>query len=425
MAVIRPFRGWRYAPHLADQISKFISPPFDVVSLRQRMALYQETYNSIHLSVPKPEHSLQDTADLLSHWKTEGIIQQDPAAAIYVYYQCFQLPGLPKSFCRRGFIAMIEATFWEENVVLRHEDTIPASVNDRVELLEATQLYSSPTHGLYTDPEHQLDDLMDQSMTNPLYEAEDYQGVRDMFSRITDPEVIQQFVDTLRNKPIILADGHHRYEGSLIYRRKRIQNNANHTGEEGYNYHMMYLTNTESEDLVILPTHRLINQLPNISVEAILKKAATYFTIKIIENAPDIPEIIVGKRWTFGLLMGKVSYIISLKPEVAKTIDWDLHPDVKSLEPVVLHYFFIEKILEIPHQEQPRSPHIQYDRSFASCFAKVQQQEVQMGLITNGVGIEEVKKVCYSGNIMPQKSTYFYPKAIGGFVFSSIRDDEL
>ena len=425
MAVIKPFRGWRYSPHLADQISKLISPPFDVVSFRQRMALYQEPYNSIHLSVPKPEHSPRNTAGLLNRWKTEGIIQQDTTPAIYIYYQCFQLPGLPKSFCRKGFIAMIEATFWEENIILRHEDTIPDSVNDRVDLLEATQLHASPTLGLYTDSEHQLEDLMDQSMAEVLYEAEDYQGVRDMFSMITDPDVTQQFVSVLQDKPIILADGHHRYEGSLIYRRNCIQNNPNHTGEEGYNYHMMYLTNTESEDLIILPTHRLIHQQPSISTEAILKKTAAYFTIKAIENAPDLPEIIAGKHRTYGLLIHDKSYIISLKPEVAETLDWNLHPDVKSLETVVLHYFFIEKILGIPRTEQSRSLYIQYDRSFASCFAKVQQQEVQIGLVTNGVSVEEVKKVCYSGNIMPQKSTYFYPKAIGGFVFGSIYDQEL
>ncbi len=425
MAVIRPFRGWRYAPKFTKQISRFISPPFDVVSLKQRMALYQEPYNSIHLSVPKPGDSVQDTAKLLNQWKTEGVLQQDTTAAIYVYYQCFQLPGLPKFFCRRGFITMIEATFWEENVVLRHEDTIPSSVNDRTELLAATQLHASPTHGLYTDSEHRLEVLMDQGIKQLIYEAEDYQGVRDMFGIITDTEVIQKFVNALHDKPIILADGHHRYEGSLNHRRMQIRNNSNHTGEEGYNYHMMYLTNTESEDLVILPTHRLISGLPDISIELILERTADYFTIKPIENAPDILEIIVGKSWAFGLLIDSECYKIQLKPEVFPMLDWDLHSDVKALETVVLHHFFIEKVLKIPRNEQSRSPYIHYDRSFASCFAKAARQEVQMALITNGVSIEQVKKVCYSGNVMPQKSTYFYPKAIGGFVFGSISDDEL
>ena len=425
MAIIKPFRGWRYAPWLSRRISSLISPPFDVVSAKQRMALYQEPYNSIHLSVPKPENPAQHAAQLLDQWKVDGIFQQDPTAALYTYYQRFQLPGLPKVFTRKGFIALIEAAFWEKNIVLRHEDTIPGSVNDRVELLEATQLHASPTHGLYTDPNHQLEPLMDQSMNQVLYEVEDYQGAQDRLGMITDLEKIQQFVNTLQDKPIILADGHHRYEGSLIHRRRCIRNNPHHTGNEGYNYHMMYLTNTESEDLVILPTHRLITGLPGFSSESIIQKVAQFFTIEPIENTPDIPEIIAGKQWVFGLLIGSECYKIRLKPEIFPTMDRNVHPDVRELETVVLHHFFIEEVLGIPQEKQPRSPYLQYDRSFASCFAKADRQEVQMALITNGVSTQEVKKVCYSGNTLPQKSTYFYPKAIGGFVFGSIRDDEV
>lgn len=425
MAIIKPFRGWRYAPRLTEKIGKLISPPFDVVSARQRDILYQEPYNSIHLSVPKPEHTALDAANSLTSWKKEGIIIQDTTPAIYVYYQCFQLPGLPKFFCRRGFIAMIKASYWEENIILRHEDTMPDSVNDRVDLLEATQLNASPTHGLYTDPNHRLEAFMNQSMENPVYQAEDYQGVRDKISIITDPSIIQKFVTTLHDKKIILADGHHRYEGSLIYRRNRSQQNSDHTGEEGYNYHLMYLTNTESEDLVILPTHRMVEGLAAFSPQTILEKSAQYFTIKSIENAADIPEIIAGKQWAFGLLIGNDSYKLRLKPELFGTLDWNLSSEVKALETVVLHYFFIEKVLGIPKDQQARSSHISYERNFANCYHKVNNQEAQMALVTNGVTIEEVKKVCYSGNIMPQKSTYFYPKAICGFVFGSIRDDEI
>ena len=277
MAVIKPFRGWRYAARFTDQIGSLISPPFDVVSPRQREALYQAPYNSIHLSVPCSDHPAQAAADTLFHWKADGIIQHESTPALYVYYQYFRLPGSPKPYCRKGFIAMIEAAYWQEKVILRHEDTMPGSVNDRVDLLAATELNASSTHGLYTDPDHQLEGLMDQSIENPLYQAEDYQGVRDVLSMISDPEVIEKFIAALRNKQIILADGHHRYEGSLIYRKTRTENNPDHHGQEGYNYHLMYLTNTESEDLLILPTHRIVENLPEFSAEIILEKGFSVF----------------------------------------------------------------------------------------------------------------------------------------------------
>ena len=389
MATLKPFRGWRYAPQFTEQIGKLISPPFDVVSAKQRAILYQEPYNSIHLSVPKPEHSVQFAAETWNDWQESEVVVQDTLPSIYVYYQCFQLPGVAKPYCRKGFIMMIKAAYWEEKIVLRHEDTIPGSVNDRVELLEATQLNASPTHGLYTDPNHRLEAFMDQSMLNPIYQAEDYQGVRDIISVITDPNVIHKFVLTLHDKQIILADGHHRYESSLIYRRNRSHKNTTHSGEEGYNYHLMYLTNTESEDLVILPTHRLIRNLSVQSTEAILQRASQYFIIKPIESPADTPEIIAGKKWAFGLLIGEESYKLRLKPELFESMDWGLHSDVKSLETVVLHYFFIEKVLGIIREQQARSPHISYERNFANCYHQVVQQEAQMALITNGVSIEE------------------------------------
>ena len=156
-----------------------------------------------------------------------------------------------------------------------------------------------------------------------------------------------------------------------------------------------------------------------------MEKAFNYFTIEPIENPSDIPEIIAGKHWTFGLLLDEQCYKLRLEPEAFETFDWDLPLEVKELDTVVIHYFFMEKVLGIPRANQARSPYINYERSFANCLYRVGKQEIQMALITNGVTIEEIKRICYSGHIMPQKSTYFYPKAICGFVFGSIKDDEI
>ena len=421
MAHIRPFRAWRYQRALAQHISELISPPFDTVSEKQRTALYQKPYNSIHLSVPA---SNEQAAQTLLDWKTQGVLQQDETPSIYVYYQYFKLPGREPEYCRKGFICFIEATDWSERVVLRHEDTIPHSVQDRVDLLTATQLNASPTHGLYSDAEHQLEALMDESMRQPIYQVEDYQGVRDTLSIIRNPALIDRFVDVLRHKPIILADGHHRYESSLIYRHQ-CEGGMNSGAERGCRYHMMYLTNTEAEDLRILPTHRLIQGLPALDHSAIMQKVQRYFHVRAIDNASDVPEVIAGKHWAFGLLIGEESYKLRLKPEVFSSFTGKLAKEVKAVDTAVVHYFFIECVLGIPLNEQRRSDNITYERSFAQCFYRVAREEVQLALITNEVSMEQIKQVCYSGHLMPQKSTYFYPKAIGGLVFGSIDDEEL
>ena len=249
MAEIKPIRAWRYADSF--DISELTSPLFDVVSENQRKTLSQNPLNSIHLSVPDGPQPADRAYQLLNHWKRNKTLLQDRLPAIYIYYQYFTLPGSAREYCRKGFVVHIRTYDWEERIILRHENTIPKSVNDRTALLRKTELHASPTHGLYTDENFELEKYMDEAITQPLYETEDYQGVRDVLSVIQDAEVIQQFINTLKNKSIILADGHHRYESSLIYKNERVKTNPLHTGREGYNFHLMYLTNTEAGDLVI------------------------------------------------------------------------------------------------------------------------------------------------------------------------------
>lgn len=424
MAEILPFRAWRYNDDLSRNIDELTSPLFDVVSDKQRKSLYQHPYNSIHLSVPAGQDPALNASMVLDQWKQQGVLVQDKLPGIYVYYQYFKLAGIPKEFCRKGFICHIRAYDWSEKMILRHENTIPKSVNDRIALLEKTQLQVSPTHGLYTDPEFQLEKMMDEAVTNPIYETEDYQGVRDLLAVIHDRKMIMKFIDLISTKTIILADGHHRYEGSLIYKHKRLQAHPQSTGREGFNYHLMYLTNTEADDLKILPTHRLIKDLASFDERTILNKLEEDFIIKPVEESNSLNEIITGKPWAFGLLFKDSAYKIRLKPESLNTISWPFPEEIKRLDLTVMHYFVIEKALGIPGKKQRQSENISFDRSFSECLKKVMNGEAQLAIITNEISIEDVKKVCHSGYTMPQKSTYFYPKVVCGLLFSSIKEDE-
>jgi uncharacterized protein (DUF1015 family) len=424
MAEIKPIRAWRYNAQLAKNIDDLTSPLFDVVSDKQRKALYNNPYNSIHLSVPQEPDAATRAARLLKEWKSKGVLIQDDLPGIYVYYQYFTLPGTSKEMCRKGFICHIRTYNWEDQVILRHENTIPKAVNDRIELLAKTQLHASATHGLYTDEKFELEKLMDEAITSPLYETEDYQGVRDVLAVIHDADAIQKFIDVINPRTIILADGHHRYEGSLVYMNTQKAANPIHSGQEGYNFHLMYLTNTEADNLRILPTHRLIKDLQGQSEETILSKLQDDFIIKPIEDADTVNEVIAGKPWAFGLLFKENAYKIRLKPEALERMTWKFPEEVKRLDLTVMHYFVIEKVLGIPGKEQRQSENILFDRSFSDCLKRVLKEEVQLAIITNEVSIDDVKRVCHSGATMPQKSTYFYPKVICGFVYSSIQEDE-
>lgn len=423
MAEIRPFRALRYNASLSREIESLTSPLFDVVSEKQRQTLYKNPLNSIHLSVPLGPDPARSAEKTLEKWRKEKILVTDPLPAIYVYYQYFTLPGSSREYCRKGFIANIRVYDWDENVILRHENTIPHAVNDRIALLEQTQLHASPTHGLYADPKHELESYMDEAIANPLYETEDYQGVRDVLAVIHDAQVIRKFTDHLADKAVILADGHHRYESSLALKH-RMQQSGTVTGNEGFNFHLMFLSNMDADDLRILPTHRLIAGMEDLSEEKVLRKLAPFFTIKPIEDPDTLYEIILGKPWAFGLVFKENSYKVRLNPEAFLDFHWPFPDEIKRLDLTVMHHFIIERALGIAGKEQRQSRNISFDRSFADCLTKVQKGDAQLAIITQDINIEDVKRVCSSGYTMPQKSTYFYPKIICGFLFSSIREED-
>jgi len=420
MAEISPFRAWKYNKELTKHIGELTSPLFDVATEKQKSVLYENPYNSIHLSIPSGDRPAENAGNLLKKWKKYGFIQRDTDPGIYVYYQYFRIAGDPRQYCRKGFICKIRIYDWQDKVILRHENTMPKSVNEQIELLAATRLNVSPTHGLYTDENFELEKHMDQSMRHPVCEAEDYQGLRDVLSVIRDQRVIDRFVDLMDEKQVILADGHHRYAGSLGYMQQQKAANAAHTGKERYNYHLMWLTNTESRDLKILPTHRLIKGLAGFDESTILNKLDKYFIVKPVTNPDHMTEIIAGKKWTFGLIFQENAFHVQLKPDVHHTLKWNFPPEIKCLDLTVLHFFIVQEILGIKGADQNTSDCIEYQRSFGACLTEVVKGEAQLALITNDVSIEDVKTVCGSGCTLPQKSTHFWPKVICGFVFSSL-----
>ncbi len=200
--------------------------------------------------------------------------------------------------------------------------------------------------------------------------------------------------------------------------------NQEHTGMEGYNFHLMYFTNTEADDLRVLPTHRLVKDLEDFSEDSLREMLAEDFHIKTIEEISDINQIILGKKWAFGLIIEDRAYKIRLKPEKISEIPWNFPQKVKEIDLTILHYFFFEKVLGVPGIKQRELKNVVFERNFTECVSKVLKNEANFAIITKEIPISTIKEVCYSGYTMPQKSTYFYPKVICGYLFSSIKDEE-
>lgn len=422
MAEILPLKAWRYAEALTPKMEELTAPLFDVVSTRQRQLLYENPLNSIHLSVPQGNNPSQNALETLIKWKSEGVIQQDTLPGIYVYYQYFRLPGEHDERCRKGFITQIKAYDWSEEVILRHENTIVSAVNDRIDLLKTTQIQASPTHGLYEDKDEQLEYYMDEAISNPLYELEDYQGVREVMGIIQNPEIIKHFLKVLKDKQVILADGHHRIEGAIEYR-KSMRGKLPDKKWKGYDYHLMYLTNTSGNHLKILPTHRLYYGLELTHVDC-LGKIQEWFQVKKFADPEELGAYAFHKPHTFGLVMGEESYTLQLKSEMMDQLNVHLPESIRQLDLSVLHEVLFGRILGIPVAEQRNSDQIFYERNFSKCIQQVRSGQASFAIITRELELEQVLEVCRSGQVMPQKSTYFYPKALGGLLFASIKQDE-
>ena len=421
-------RGWRYAPALGADIDACVSPLFDVVSARQRAALYRNPVNSIHLAVPPGDDPAGAALATLRRWKAGGVLRQDALPGIYAYYQYFRLPGSARAYCRKGFMCHIRAYDWAAGVVLRHENTLPASVHDRAALLARTEFQTSATHGLYRDDAFELEAYLDEAMRSPLYQTEDdYQGARDVLAVVQDAAVIRRFQEVLAGREVILADGHHRYEGSLAHRRAR-------RAQAGVRRHRPralelppHVPHQRGQRRLAHPAHPPPAAGPArgpggraLSDAEFLARLEPYFAVRPLEEAADLPEVIAGKRWAFGLYVGGQAYKLRLRPEAHQRWIWDTTAEVKNLDLTVLHFFVLEKALGLMGPDAQRAwPGVAYVRSFAECLQRVDRGEACAALVVNEVTMAEVEAVCRSGAVMPAKSTFFYPKTLAGFLFSS------
>lgn len=422
MAEILPLKAWRYSEKLSENLEELTAPLFDVVSARQREVLYENPLNSIHLSVPQGENPAENAHLTLEKWKKDQVLSQDCLPGIYVYYQYFRLPGDQEERCRKGFIAQIKAYDWEDQQILRHESTIVSAVNDRIDLLRATQIQASPTHGLYEDESNELENYMDAAMASPLYEVEDYQGVREVLAVIHDARVISRFLAVLKEKKVILADGHHRLEGAIEYR-KLQKDSFPEARWKGSDFHMMYLTNVHGNHLKILPTHRLFYGL-KMSDQELLQRIQEWFDVRKVGDAEELENYTFQRKWSFGLIFSDEAYVIKFKLDRFEDVRRDIPEVLRSLDLVILHDILFEKILGLDSEEQRNSDQMAFERNFSRCLREVRGGKASFAIITREIELQQVLEVCKSGAVMPQKSTYFYPKALGGLLFGSIKQEE-
>ena len=411
MVKIIPFRGFRYNYEFLGELKKYLSPLFDVVSIGMLARLYSNPLNSIHLVVPR---SPEEAGQTLISWKNSNILVQETLPTIYVLKQIFKVNNKIRQ--RTGIIALVEldkpnTPLSKRNFVI-HENVVKNVVEKQKELLKQTLLNAAPTHSFFYEESSQFREIIQKYANNPLFKITDYQGVENHFSLIQSRKDINALQEILRDKKIFLADGHHRLKASEEFYEEA-------TGNNFVKYHLTFINNIAEETKRILPINRVIKmteEIPDLLLQ--LKK---YFIISGIDFNPE--NYYTNLDYDKLIMQYKNNYfLLHINEEGRKTIGkTGFYEEVKELAYSHLHYLIIEKILGIPYPEQLNYNQIRY--------VKITEppedlHESTLAFFMPGIPIGKMMNIARSGNLMPPKSTYFYPKLNTGFVFASINDKD-
>lgn len=422
MALIIPFRGLRYNQEKIKDLRLVVSPPYDVISLKQQSQLYRaHKCNVVRIILGKEKkgdntfHNRYSRArKFLDNWISRGILTRDKKPSVYIYEQSYNYEG--EAFRRNGFLALLKIEPPDKGVILAHEKTFCKPKQDRLKLLKATESNLSPIFGLYSDRNFKADRLLaDYSKTKPDADFE-FEEIRNRFWRIDSLDFIQTLTKLLQKKRIFIADGHHRYEVAYLY--KKLTSEDKRVNAD---YVMMYFSNLASRGLKILPTHRLIRNIPKAKLEELPLILELHFTVSHVSSKRELFSILKNAgagRHLFGLyLAGKGFYLLKLKHKKMPETD----SCYNNLDVVILHKLILHKLMGIK-DDNTAAQNILYTRDEKNAIKLVDHKRYGCAFFLNPPRPNQISAIACASRKMPHKSTYFYPKPLSGLVFNRLSD---
>ncbi len=427
MARIRPFRSWTYARDTAD-VTAFTAPPYDVISPQQREELLAKSeHNVVALELPEgsldpqtPGNRYETGATRWNEWRKTGVLVQDEEPTLYVLEQRYELGG--KAIRRRAFIAEVQLHAFDEGIVLPHERTLPKALGDRFNLTKATHANLSQVLGLYEDEEQNTAALFAEAMsTEPVMTSSDLDGVVSMVWAVTDATLIERISQTLAGSRIFIADGHHRYTVALAYRDLHREQDASAGVERldpDHDFVMMALVNMDDPDLVVMPTHRIADHYEDFDPDEFWAKLESHFLVSDLpEGHPtdaldghDRPAFLIKTRADDRPRLAVLRDSVDLETEIRAehSSAW------KELDVTVLLELILDPIMRI-HPDQPETlERLSFAKNAHEALGMTDDHDVVF--VLRPTRMDQMRTVSLAGDVMPQKSTYFYPKLLSGLV---------
>jgi len=430
MADVRPFSAIVYRHDVPD-ISTKTAPPYDVVSPDLRAELLdRDSLNVVALELPEgpldpavPGNRYETGAARWNEWRESGVLVADEPPAIYVLEQVWEHAG--KTVSRRGFVAAVKLEPFSAGIVLPHERTLPKALDDRFNLIRATHANFSPVLGLFSDPERTTDALFDTAIASaPALTAVDADGVTASVYAIRDAGGLARLSSLLAEESIFIADGHHRYTTALAYRDERRQSEPGTADERpdapGYDFVLMALVNMDDPRLNVLPTHRVADAAGTFDAEAFWAGLVRNFELRDIDGHPrdalaaEVRPAFVVKTRDGRLVLARLRDGIDPNQAIAggASSAW------KSLDVAVLQELILDPLLGI-HPDRPETlERLTFVKDAHKALEQVGDHDV--AFIMNPTRMSQLREVALGGEIMPQKSTYFYPKLPSGLLFRDL-----
>ena len=434
MAEICPFRGVRYNQSLVGDLAAVICPPYDVISPQMEQALNAASpYNFIRIEQGRqtPQDTPADNkytraAATLKKWLDDGVMLTDKAPAIYLHDHSFTCQG--KTYTRRGIVVRVRLEEWDSMVIRPHEGTLAGPKSDRKSLLWELKTNTSPIFSLYEDSRRQVASRLDQQAEGEPIMSLSSGGESHRVWAITDPEAIAAIAGSLAPKPLYIADGHHRYETALVYRREQLTLSPALAADDPSNYVMMTLVDFNDPGLIILPPHRLLRGLPHASLDGLMAKLDLFFEVDALPLDgdgvwPKVDELLAesGKirLVLFGLKPGQLLVLTLRDMAAAGQMMPYFHSEAyKKLDVSVVDHVILEELLAMSSDEVSGIDY-SYDRQDA--VKRVAAGEYQLAFILKPVSAAVIKDIADAGDRMPRKSTYFYPKLPSGLLMYRLK----
>ncbi len=456
MAYVAPFRALRYDPARVD-LSRVITQPYDKITPEMQNRYYAASpYNLVRIILGKAqptdhlgENVYTRAAYFFQDWRRQGIFQQDAEQSLYHYAQRFKVPGEAMESKRQGFIALGRIEDYSAKIIFRHEQTLAKPKADRLELLRATRAHFGQLFMLYSDPAGEIESVLSNGSAGAMeisMETSDEYGVLHQVRKVSEPGLIEFVRSKMRDKQLIIADGHHRYETGLNYRNERramapsssaVRIPREHSREDvlvrdgsseiaSYELAMMTFVNMDNPGLVILPTHRVVHGLASFSSDRLRDRARDYFSVEEVDASID-PARAVGILREAGhagtALLGVTpdrAFLFDTPRALGANLFRDLSLRQQSLDVIQLHKCLLESALGISEEAIRNQENISYVRDAGEALARVREGAANVAFLMNPVRMQQVRDVAFAGEVLPQKSTDFYPKLLSGLTIYAL-----